>query len=149
MTLEEAYLRCKHECMALKRENAKLSETVEKLRKGTYSEPEKIAHIRKISELTRKLQEQEKLKGRYKTLYENEQENSYSLYEKINTLEEKNRSLQWQVDCLEGKVSRQSITAKEDADARIKALSDEVARLTAAEPGWHQHGTPHIQNAAE
>ena len=131
MTLEEAYLRCKHECMALKRENAKLSETVEKLRKGTYSEPEKIAHIRKISELTRKLQEQEKLKGRYKTLYENEQENSYSLYEKINTLEEKNRSLQWQVDCLEGKRSRQSITAKEEADARIKALSDEVARLTA------------------
>ncbi len=110
MTLEEAYLRCKHECMALKRENAKLSETVEKLRKGTYSEPEKIAHIRKISELTRKLQEQEKLKGRYKTLYENEQENSYSLYEKINTLEEKNRSLQWQVDCLEGKRSRQSIS---------------------------------------
>lgn len=131
MTLEEAYLRCKHECMALKRENAKLSETVEMLRKGTYSEPEKIAHIRKISELSRKLQEQEKLKGRYKTLYENEQEKAFSLYEQIYTLEEKNRSLQWQVDCLEGKHSRQSITAKEEADARIKALSDEIARLTA------------------
>lgn len=47
MTLEEAYLQCIHECMVLKRENAKLSDTVVKLRKGTYSEPEKIAHIRR------------------------------------------------------------------------------------------------------
>ena len=46
-------------------------------------------------------------------------------------MEEKNRSLQWQVDCLEDKRSCQSITAKEEADAKIKALSDEVARLTA------------------
>ena len=46
-------------------------------------------------------------------------------------LEEKVNSLQWQVDCLEGKKSAQSITAKEVADAKIKALSDEVARLTA------------------
>ena len=45
-------------------ENAKLSDTVVKLRKGTYSEPEKIAHIRKISELSRKQQEQEKVKER-------------------------------------------------------------------------------------
>lgn len=131
MTLEEAYLRCKHESMALKREIAKLSETVEQLRKGTYTEPEKVAHLRKISELSRKLQEQEKIKNRYKTLYEKEQENSYSLYEKINTLEEKNQSLQWQIDCLEGKTSKQSVTAKAEAEAKIKALSDEVARLTA------------------
>ena len=131
MTLEEAYLRCKHESMALKREIAKLSETVEQLRKGTYTEPEKVAHLRKISELSRKLQEQEKIKNRYKTLYDKEQENSYSLYEKINTLEEKNQSLQWQIDCLEGKTSKQSVTAKAEAEAKIKALSDEVARLTA------------------
>ena len=74
MTLEEAYLRCKHESMALKREIAKLSETVEQLRKGTYTEPEKVAFLRKISELSRRLQEQEKIKNRYKTLYENEQD---------------------------------------------------------------------------
>ena len=131
MTLEEAYLRCKHESMALKREIAKLSETVEQLRKGTYTEPEKVAFLRKISELSRRLQEQEKIKNRYKTLYENEQDKAYVLYEQIYTLEEKNRSLQWQVDCLEDKRSCQSITAKEEADAKIKALSDEVARLTA------------------
>ncbi len=54
MTLEEAYIRRKQENMALKRENARLSATVESLRKGTYSNPEKIAHINQISALTRK-----------------------------------------------------------------------------------------------
>ena len=131
MTLEEAYIRRKQENMALKRENASLSATVEALRKGTYSNPEKIAHLKKISELTRKLQEQERIKERYKILYEKEKDNSYDLYGKIYTLEETIQSLQWQVDCLEGKSSRQSITAKERADAKIKALSEEVARLTA------------------
>jgi uncharacterized protein with PIN domain len=131
MTLEEAYIRRKQENMALKRENASLSATIEALRKGTYSNPEKVAHLKKISELTRKLQEQERIKERYKTLYEKEKDNSYDLYGKIHTLEEKIQSLQWQVDCLEGKSSRQSITAKERADAKITALSDEVARLTA------------------
>ena len=131
MTLEEAYLMRKHECMSLQRENRKLTDTIDQLRKGTYTDSEKIEHIRQISSLNRQLIEKDRIIGRYKNLYEKEQDNSYDLYEKIHTLEEKNRSLQWQVDCLEGKVSRQSITAKEDADARIKALSDEVARLTA------------------
>jgi DNA-binding NtrC family response regulator len=106
MTLEEAYIRRKQENMALKRENASLSATVEALRKGTYSNPEKIAHLKKISELTRKLQEQERIKERYKTLYEKEKDNTYDLYGKIYTLEETIQSLQWQVDCLEGKSSR-------------------------------------------
>ena len=52
MTLEEAYIRRKQENMALKRENASLSATIEALRKGTYSNPEKVAHLKKISELT-------------------------------------------------------------------------------------------------
>ena len=131
MTLKEAYLMRKQECLSLQRENRKLTDTIDQLRKGTYTEPEKIGHIRQISALTRKLTEKDKIIGRYKSLYEKEQERSYSLYEKINTLEEKNKSLQWKIDCLEGKVSKHSITAKEEADAKIKALSDEVARLTA------------------
>lgn len=131
MTLEEAYIMRKQECMSLQRENRKLTDTIDQLRKGTYTDPEKIDHIKQISVLTRNLTEKDKIIGRYKSLYESEQLKTYELYEKITTLEEKNQSLQWQVDCLEGKVSRQSVTAKEDADARIKALSDEVARLTA------------------
>ena len=131
MTLEEAYLMRKQECMSLQRENRKLTDTIDQLRKGTYTEPEKIDHIKQISSLTRKLTEKDRIIDRYKSLYEKEKDNSYDLYGKIHTLEEKNKSLQWQVDCLEGKVSRQSITAKEEADAKIKALTDEVARLTA------------------
>lgn len=36
MTLEEAYLMRKHECMSLQRENRKLTDTIDQLRKGTY-----------------------------------------------------------------------------------------------------------------
>jgi hypothetical protein len=131
MTLEEAYIMRRQECLSLQRENRKLTDTVDQLRKGTYTDPEKIDHIKQISVLTRNLTEKDKIIDRYKSLYESEQLKTYELYEKITTLEDKNQSLQWQVDCLEGKVSRLSVTAKEDADARIKALSDEVARLTA------------------
>ena len=131
MTLEEAYLRLKHENRTLQRENRLLSDTVEKLQKGAYTVPEKVAHINRISELTRQLRKEESIKTRYKALYENEQEKSDRLQQEMYDLEEKVNSLQWQVDCLERKKSAQSITAKEKADARIKALSDEVARLTA------------------
>ena len=131
MTLEEAYLRRKQECMTLQRENRRLSDAVEKLQKGAYPVPEKVAHINRISELTRKLRDKEAVISRYKVLYESEQKKVYALYEEVSDLKEKSCSLQWQIDCLEGKKNAQSITAKEKADAKIKARSDEVARLTA------------------
>ena len=131
MTLEEAYLRLKQESKALQRENRQLSDAVERLQKGAYTVPEKVAHINRISELTRQLRKEESIKERYKTLYENAREKTDSLLREMYELEQKIHSLQWQVDCLEGKKSVQSITAKEKADAKIKALSDEVARLTA------------------
>ena len=89
MTLEEAYMRRHQECKALKRENSILSETVSKLRKGTYSDPEKIAHIKQISELTGKILEKDKIIGRYKKLYEEEQLKVYTLTDKNIDLEEK------------------------------------------------------------
>ena len=46
MTLEAAYIMRKQENMALKRENEKLADTVEKLRKGAYSDPDRIDHIK-------------------------------------------------------------------------------------------------------
>ena len=36
MTLEEAYLMRKQECLSLQRENRKLKEIIDQLRKGTY-----------------------------------------------------------------------------------------------------------------
>ena len=61
MRLEEAYLRRKHESMTLKRENAKLPETIEQLRKGAYFDPDKIDHIKQISTLTREIQKNDKI----------------------------------------------------------------------------------------
>lgn len=73
MTLEEAYEMRRLECLALKRENEKLAVTVEKLRKGAYSDPDRIDHIKQISALSRQLQEKEKIIDRYKKLHEEDQ----------------------------------------------------------------------------
>ena len=73
MRLEEAYIMRKQECKALQRENSKLPETIEQLRKGAYSDPDKIDHIKQISALTREIQKKDKIIERYKKLYEEKQ----------------------------------------------------------------------------
>lgn len=131
MRLEEAYIMRKQECKALQRENSKLLETIEQLRKGAYSDPDKIDHIRQISALTREIQKKDQIIERYRKLYEEKQQLVYELNDKNIDLEEKIRSLEWQVECAKKDMGIKSKTAKEEADAKIKALSDEVARLTA------------------
>ena len=131
MRLEEAYIMRKQECKALQRENSKLLETIEQLRKGAYSDPDKIDHIKQISALTREIQKKDKIIERYRKLYEEKQLLVYELNDKNIDLEAKIRSLEWQVECAKKDTGIKSRTAKEEADAKIKALSDEVARLTA------------------
>ena len=131
MRLEEAYIMRKQECKALQRENSKLLETIEQLRKGAYSDPDKIDHIRQISALTREIQKKDQIIERYRKLYEEKQQLVYELNDKNIDLEEKIRSLEWQIECAKKETGIKSRTAKEEADAKIKALSDEVARLTA------------------
>lgn len=131
MRLEEAYIMRKQECKALQRENSKLLETIEQLRKGAYSDPDKIDHIKQISALTREIQKKDKIIERYKKLYEEKQLLVYELNDKNINLEEKIRFLEWQVECAKKETGIKSRTAKEEADAKIRALSDEVARLTA------------------
>ena len=70
MRLEEAYIMRKQECKALQHENSKLLETIEQLRKGAYSDPDKIDHIKQIAALTREIQKKDKIIERYKKLYE-------------------------------------------------------------------------------
>ena len=131
MRLEEAYIMRKQECKALQHENSKLLETIEQLRKGAYSDPDKIDHIKQIAALTREIQKKDKIIERYKKLYEEKQLLVYELNDRNVDLEEKIRSLEWQVECAKKETGIKSRTAKEEADAKIKALSDEVARLTA------------------
>ena len=69
MTLEQAYEKRRLECLALQREVNKLTKTVDELRKGTYVDAEKAAHIRTINRLT---QENKHLKNeceRYRDLW--------------------------------------------------------------------------------
>ena len=131
MRLEEAYIMRRQECLTLQRENSKLLTTIEQLRKSVYSDPDRIDHIKQISTLTREIQKKDKIIERYKKLYEEKQLLVYELNDKNIGLEEKIRSLEWQVECAKKETGINSKTAKEEADAKIKALSDEVARLTA------------------
>ena len=131
MRLEEAYIMRKQECKALQRENSKLLETIEQLRKGAYSDPDKIDHIRQISALTREIQKKDKIIARYMKLYEENQLLVYELNDKNIDLEDKIRSLEWQVECAKKETGINSKTAKEEAVAKVKALTEEVARLTA------------------
>ena len=89
MTLEEAYIMRKQECKTLQRENSKLLETIGQLRKGAYSDPDKIEHIRQISELTREIQKKDKIIERYRKLHEEDQLKVYELNDKNIDLEEK------------------------------------------------------------
>ena len=98
MRLEEAYIMRKQECKALQHENSKLLETIEQLRKGAYSDPDKIDHIKQIAALTREIQKKDKIIERYKKLYEEKQLLVYELNDKNIDLEEKIRSLEWQVE---------------------------------------------------
>ena len=131
MTLEEAYIMRKQECMSLRRENSKLTDTIEQLRKGVYSDPDRIDHLMQISSLSRKMREKDKIIDRYKKLHEEDQVKVYELIDKNVELEEKVESLQGRIECLENTSVKKSRLALEEADTKIKALSDEVARLTA------------------
>ena len=143
MTLEEAYEKKRQECLALQRENRKLIEENKKLRREAYTDSEKVADLKEIASLTRQLRDKDKIIGRYQALYEQEKEKSAELFYRNCELTEINNSLQWQLDCLKGTSSEKSVTAKEEADAKIKALSNEVARLTALlERNGTNTGTP-------
>ena len=69
--------------------------------------------------------------NRYKVLYEQKQKVIDQQKSIIFDLQEQVRKLQWQLDCLNDTRSFDGMTAAEEADAKIAALSDEVARLTA------------------
>ena len=69
--------------------------------------------------------------NRYKALYEQKQKVIEQQEAIIYDLQDQVRDLQWQLDCLNDTRSSEGLTAAEEAKAKIAALSDEVARLTA------------------
>ena len=148
MNLAEAYALKKRECSDLQRENQSLQDIINGLLAGTYTDPEKIAHLAKITRLTRELREKERIIERYRILYDDAKKRLSDLAYEYSVLDEKNRIQQWQIDCLQGKSSDRSRTAKEEADAKIKALSDTVAKLSSLlDRDGTNTGTPTSQTA--
>lgn len=128
MDLREAFDRQKIELLEVKRENAKLNKQVERYNKeiaATEVFQRQLSHIQglnnKISELTR-------ICSRYEDLYRQEKEENRRLTARLLELEEEKRAVHWQLDCLQQKRSFEGMTAAEEAEAKIRALSDEVAR---------------------
>ena len=135
MDLQEAFFRQKIDLRAAKREAAllrkQLEQQTERTRKGIAATETFRKQLSHIQGLNKKVSEMTRIADRYKLLYEQERERYKKLYESSLDLECRYNELQWQMDCLNGTSSDRGRTAKEEADAKIKALSDEVARLTA------------------
>ena len=131
MDLREAFFRQKGELRAANREISRLRKQLERFQKGlaaTDTYQKQLSHIQglnfKISELTR-------ISDRYKAMYEQAAREIKELSSSRLELEYHNRHLQWQLDCLLKKHSFEGMTAAQEAQEKIEALSDEVARLTA------------------
>lgn len=131
MDLKEAFFKQREELRSTKRELLNTQKKMERFQKDLASNEifkKQLSHIKglnlKISEIT-------SICDRYKTMAEQGKAQYKQLFEKHTLLEYQNRQLQWEIDCLSGKKSVAGTTAAQEAAAKIKALSDEVARLTA------------------
>ena len=131
MTLKEAYEKRRQEVLSLQRQVTKLQKALDEASAGLYTPTEKVEFLKQISNLTHKLKAAEKERDRYHEWWDRERKrNMYydfgkmDLEEENDRLKKENEDLRKQVDALEKNGGL-------DAAAKIKALSDEVARLTA------------------
>ena len=131
MDLKAAFYKQKDELNQLKRDYARLEKRLIKAIKENAADERVQEHLKKIQSLNKKIAEVTSIMNRYKALYEQKQKVIDQQESIIFDLQEQVRKLQWQLDCLNDTRSFDGMTAAEEADAKIAALSDEVARLTA------------------
>lgn len=131
MDLREAFYKQKDELHALQRENRKLTKRIESATRSAYTDEIIKSQLSQMQGLRNKLSHAQSISDRYQRMYESKKKDYVELAGRYAELEDKNRLLQWQVDCLTGKRSFDGLTAAEDAANEIAALKDEVARLTA------------------
>lgn len=131
MTLKEAFYKQKDELHAAQREIKKLNKELESSRKGVAADEtfqKQLSHIRglnnKVSQLTN-------ISERYKNLYEQEKAKVEKLSDINSSLEVENLQLKERVKLFEEDPSAGNTVKLEEANAQIKALKEEVARLTA------------------
>ena len=131
MDLKTAFYKQKDELNQLKRDYAKLEKKLIKAIKENAADERVQELLKKIQGLNNKIAEVTGIMNRYKALYEQKQKVIEQQELIIFDLQEQIRNLQWQLDCLNDTRSTDGLTAAEEAKAKIAALSDEVARLTA------------------
>lgn len=131
MDIKEAFHKQKNELHACQREVRRLQKQVERFAKGVAEEEAFQKQLSHIQGLNNKLSEQVNIANRYRNLYEQEKKSRREIYDRYAELESHCQHLQWLVDCLTGERTAEGATAAQRADARIRALEDEVARLTA------------------
>lgn len=131
MTLQEAYEKRRQEVLSLQRQVKKLQKDLDEASAGTYTPEEKIAFLKQINSLTHKLKTAEKERDRYHEWWDRERErNMYYDFGKMD-LEDENARLKKENEELRKRVESLEENGNPDAEVKIKALSDEVARLTA------------------
>lgn len=131
MTIQEAYEKRRQEVLSLQRQVKKLQKELDEASAGTYTPAEKVEFLKQISSLTHKLKATEKERDRYHEWWDRERKrNMYYDFGKMD-LEEENDRLRKENEKLRKQVEALQKNGRPDAEAKIKALSDEVARLTA------------------
>lgn len=148
MTLEEAFYKQKDELHAAQREIKKLNKELDASRKGIAADKkfqEQLSHIRglnnKVSQLTG-------ISERYKDLYEQEKAKVKELSDIKFSLELEVLHLKERLSFFNDDRSSAETVELEEANAQIKALKEEVARLTARiEHDGTNTGTPTSKTA--
>ena len=131
MTLQEAYEKRRQEVLSLQRQVKKLQKDLDEASAGLYTPAEKVEFLKKISSLTHKLKAAEKDRDHYREWWNRERKrNMYYDFGKMD-MEEENIRLKKENEELKKQVETLEKNGSPDAEAKIKALSDKVARLTA------------------
>lgn len=131
MDIKEAFYKQKEELHACQREVRTLRKKVDRYAKGIAEKDTFQKQLSHIQGLNLKVSEYRNVSDRYKDLYEQKKRELDDLASRFTNLEFHCQDLQWQIDCLTHDHSFEGMTAAQRADAKIKALEDEVARLTA------------------
>ena len=131
MTLLQAFYKQKEELHAAQREIKKLNKELEASRKGVASEKKFQEQLSHILGLNNKVSEYKNVSERYKDLYEREKAKVEELSDLKFSLELENLQLKERLKLFEDDTPSGQITELDEANAQIKALKDEVARLTA------------------
>ena len=131
MDIKEAFYKQKDELRTCQREIRNLQGQVDRFTKGIAEKETFQKQLSHIQGLNLKVSEYRNISDRYKNLYEQKKRELADLASRFTHLESHCQDLQWQIDCLTQNHSFSGMTAAQRADAKIKALEDEVARLTA------------------